>query len=213
MQSSARELGDLRSFISADKSIRALLALSYDKRQVDFDLSQLFKAHGWDKIRDRLALCYLHYEAYNVFSQDLDYSLLDDVLVNEKRLRSRIVAGYGRGFLFSLYLKFISLKKENPVYLGRPEFANFNFEIDHSLVDLLELSSGRVVKLDWVLLVLWHLRTFLGEQELGRLLKSKHHFDYIYDLLTDSQRELLVSNLLNYSASIHDPELFRDQII
>jgi hypothetical protein len=123
----------------------------------------------------------------------------------EEEVKSYTVAGFSRGFLLGFYLRMAEIQMEQQ---GR-DFAIVTDE----LIDIFKKSKIKIVKLDWLLLSLYHLEGYLGRELLLDEIDKGIKFEKLYKKLTEEQKSVMMGNLLSYGYSIGDHEIFYSKTI
>ncbi len=164
-------------------------------------LEKVMDLLGWAHFRDRMASVYVFKTLHGSFPAKTDMQLVEDIVQLESRFSERAPSGDSRLFLLGLYLKLVNLSRLSDA----PEQS---ITIPASVEKVLLLSQVRTERLDWLLLLCWHLGEFLGTQELIQAINAHTPWPALYARLSDEQRFQLVSNLLSYGASIQEEDPF-----
>ncbi len=200
MQVSGQNFAKLHAYIESQLPFHSIIKKVFFDFGGRVEIGKVIKSLGWVGFRNRMANAFLQYEQQSYFSDELDSSLVIDLVNMEEDLKSYEVSGYSRGFLLGFYIKMIEIRhKKN----------NLNhFTFDLSLIPLFELSTSKAQRIDWSYLILMHFNEFLGEQKLKDHLNKRSGFDFIYSELSDQQQSLFSENLLSYGCSIGEADIF-----
>ena len=85
--------------------------------------------------------------------------------------------------------------------------------VTDELIHILKKSKIKIVKVDWLLLSLYHLEGYLGRELLLGEIDKGIKFEKLYKKLTDEQKSVMMGNLLSYGYSIGDHEIFYSKTI
>jgi hypothetical protein len=193
--------------IDVIRSNRALYSV-FETAFAEFDaqkgLEKAFLALGWPNFRERAASIYLAKSIYGHFPTNTNPQLVDEIKKFESRFTKSSVNSYSRLFLLGFYLKLANLQ----VQKVDTEDGVQSFEIPKIMDSYLQLAQGRSEKIDWLILILYHFHTSLGEKHLTQSLVTGRTFEEIFPLMTKTSQENMATNLLAYGASIHEPDVF-----
>lgn len=174
------------------------------KGRLDFFIKNL----GWHGLRNRLCSVFIFYSEHRFFPTVTNPELVDELLRLEEIFKSSSVANFSRVFLLGFYMKLIS-GSTLPDKSIIPSFDDLA-----SLSPMVAANSqSKVVKLDFIILLLWHLCTFLGKDFVRQKLGEGVSYQEMIKKLTDIQNEVLVANMLNYGASIGEEEIFCSRMV
>jgi hypothetical protein len=165
-------------------------------------LPKVASALGWSHFRERMASVYVFKALHGSFPEKTDMELVADIHDFENRFVERSVAGNSRLFLLGFYLRLLN------TYLAMREDGGEGVLIPASVERVLNLRQVRTDKPDWLVLLCWHLDSYLGTDELLRLIGSGAKWEELFRRLSDPQRFQLISNLLSYGASIQEEDPF-----
>lgn len=170
--------------------------------RLDFFIKNL----GWIGFRNRLASIFLFYSDHGHFPDVTDPQLVDDIVYLEELYKTAQVPNYSRVFLLGFYLE-LSARSQTT-----DSFPSINAMA--SLYGIFgKFAQSKVVKLDILLLTLWHLSQFLGLEVLGRLIDQGVSYEQIIQKLERDQQRLMIANLLNYGASVGEEEIFCSRMV
>ncbi len=199
-------LHERNAFYSRD--LGALAFFYFDIAFKEFNdgrgLEKTMVALGWANFRDRFASIYIYKAIHGKFPLKTDMGLVEDILKFESTYGESSVSGQSRAFLLGFYLKLAQIKYQET---EKNKFLEFRLP-DDILVPLLKLSQGRAEKIDWLILLLFHLAEALGDKSLAGALVSDKSFDEIYQHMPEDARKLMHENLLTYAVSIYESETF-----
>lgn len=165
-------------------------------------LEKTMVALTWPNFRERMASIYIYKAMYGRFPPRTDMALVDDIHKFEARFTDQSVHGYSRLFLLGFYFKLANIsQKESTGLTG-------TLQMSTELDPILKLSAGRSEKIDWLVLIVMHLAEALGANVLMHQLSNGKSFEYLYDLLDVESKVKMNDNLLAYSASIQEPDIF-----
>jgi hypothetical protein len=173
----------------------------------DFDssrgLEKVIMVLGWANFRERMASVYVYKSLYGDFPSKTDMELVDDIKLTESLYTDHSVNSYSRLFLLGFYLKLANLEIQHG---EENKYSEVKLPMD--LGDLLRLSEGRSERIDWLILLLLHLQTALGDKLLMKNLREGKKFDEIYLLMSKDDQIIMGNNLMAYGASIQETDVF-----
>lgn len=193
-------------------NINPALTLSVEKVLKEFDDGRGFEktlnAIGWHSLRDRLALMYIMKILYGIYPHTTDLSLVQDLKNFENRFSEDGLHGQSRVFLLGFYLKLmnLSIKEEESRFVG-------SVEISQDVDVILRLSQSRSDRIDFMILILAHLIDAFGIKFMLTSLSQGKKIDFFYEMLPVSARFKMQENLLAYSASINEVDIFTYDMI
>lgn len=192
--SSANLSEKISSSIHGNRALSFLVESTFPEFYDSKKLDKMIVALGWNGFRDRLSSLYVVKARTGRFPERADASTVEEISEFEKRFIQYGVGGFSRSYLLGLYLALV-----NPsVRIDIPE------EIDLYL----RLSQNRSEKIDFLILILCHLYHGLGEEFLLTALANGKKIDELYELLDIDFRNKMSDNLLAYSASIDEADMF-----
>lgn len=205
LQEYGNQVDLIKKFFIQDEALRAVLVLSHSDFKERYDLSQLIKSRGFINIRNRLGEAYYAYAFHGKYLQGQE---IEDIFLPyevEKSFKESIVTGYNRTYLLGFYLQLlkVEMKKEK---LDTSQLDHFL--IDRFYQNALRFLKSRVVKIDWVIILLYYLRSFLKEDYILQHLKNGGDFNHLLCEMSSANRETLLNNFLSYGASIDDDDFF-----
>lgn len=209
MQSTSKGFGGLKAYVLERPDLARLVQNGF----VDIDpqgrVERIIKAVGWFGMRDRLANIFLTKLFTGKFPERAPANFLVEVLEFEEKVKSQTVDGYSRAFLLAFYMRYALAELKSSQ--TKHTFDEMLFTND--LISLMKIARSRVVKIDWLLLVLNHFVAFLGKDFCARELEKSSRFDTLWKALSLEQKELMTSNLLAYGAAIQESEIFVSDLI
>jgi hypothetical protein len=161
-------------------------------------------ALGWHNFRNRMASLYISKAIYGKFPIKTDLSLVEDLISFENNFSGSGVQSNSRIFMLAFYFKLAQLKLQKS---SEPYQLDLNVPYQQ-LSRVLKLSQGRSEKTDWLILISLHFLQGLGETGFSQSIISGQSFDEIYQFLSPQYRKLMHDNLLTYSASIDEGDMF-----
>lgn len=166
-------------------------------------IEKVMLALGWQNFRERVASIYIFKRIYGDFPSSTDMDLVEDIKQIESHFSNHSVNSFSRLFLLGFYLKMVNLELHQ-----REENKFLEIKIPDEIGPMLKLSQGRSEKVDWLILILMHFNSSLGEKILLNSLAEGRNFEEIYQLLPKDSQEIMTQNLLAYGASINESEVF-----
>ena len=170
----------------------------FDSKKID----KMIVAVGWNGFRDRLTSLYVIKAQTGSFPKAVETLSVGDISDFHERLVHFGVSGYSRAYLLGLYLKLANISQQK--LTGKRSQLVIPADIDV----FLRLSQKRSEKIDFLIIILCHLYYGLGDKLLLNSLASGKSFDVLYDLLNPDYKKQMSDNLLAYSASIGEPDIF-----
>jgi hypothetical protein len=203
MQLSTATLSFVCSIIEKDPAFTLLIQKSFSEFDSQGRLDCIVKSLGWRHFRDRLVSLYVFRSLYDKYPKTTDLRLVDDLINFEESFKQFSVDSNSRLMLLAFYVRlfeidFFNQKKESINLLN--EFK--------ALYDLLSLKNSKSPKIDFLLLLLWHLKNIFGEEEIKSSIKLGINFQDIADRMSLEQKNTFAANCLSYGASISEYELF-----
>ena len=195
--------GPIWDIISPNKALCSILETAFREFDDGRGFERVMMVLGWSSFRDRMASVYIYKYIFGDYPDKTDLDLVEDIKSIESRFSSHCVNSFSRLFLLGFYLKFTNLelqKKQDNKFLEiiiPPEIGN-----------LLKLSQGRSERIDWLILILIHLNLSLGEKMLVSHLIAGKKFEEMYFLMSKDDQTIMCQNLMAYSASIEEPDMF-----
>lgn len=209
MQSTSKGFGGLKTYVLERPDLSRLVQKGFVDIDPEGRVERIIKAVGWFGMRDRLANIYLTKLFTGKFPEKAPSNFLGEILKFEEKMKNQTVDGYSRAFLLGFYLRYALVELK----ASRPEESLDNMISTSNLLSLMKLSRSRVVKIDWLLLVLSHFVSFIGKETCENQLQKSSQFDTLWKILSNEQKELMTSNLLAYGAAIQDSEIFVSDLV
>ncbi|HXH29787.1 MAG TPA: hypothetical protein VNJ01_03135 [Bacteriovoracaceae bacterium] len=195
--------GQVFNVLRLNKALYFLLEKAFAEFDDGRGLEKTMMALGWPSFRERTASLFIYKAKYGTYPATTDLNLVEDLIELERKYSPHGVNSYSRLFLLGFYLRLANLQNSH-----RESSGSMELKIPEEIGHLLKLSQGRSEKIDWLILVLYHLFEALGIEVLTQELSAKKSFQDLYSLMGPESREHMCSNLLAYGASIDEPELF-----
>ena len=189
--------------IRPQKALYSVLERAFKEFDDGRGVEKVLMALGWPNFRDRMCSVFLYKSIYGDFPAKTDMDLVEEVKEFEERFRSHSVATSSRLFLLGFYLRLANQE------LQRREDNQFlEIKIPHGIESILKLSQGRSQRIDWLILIVYHLYSALGEKMLMSSLATGKKFDEIYEMMSSDSQKQMLENLLAYGASIQESDVF-----
>jgi len=204
----ASDMNQLLAHIRSNPSFNALLRESFQEFDESKRLDIIIKNLGWENFRDRVASLYLYHNENKFFPPTTDLELVEDISDFEKRIEKHSVQNFSRGFLLMFYFKMGKLITTRRVD-GESKF----YLIPEDVFELLKYSKVKTVKIDWLILTLWHFVEYLGRNKVQKHLEDETCDVYrtLFNALKHDEKYTMIENLLAYGQSIDEPELFKNE--
>ncbi|MFN8369912.1 MAG: hypothetical protein U0T83_04705 [Bacteriovoracaceae bacterium] len=171
------------------------------KKPVDYIINTL----GWKNFRDRLGAIFLYHFKYGMYPNQATLTNMDDVLKLNAIIENYAFIGSSRGYMFGLYLKFVQVMIEKNEMILNPNDLKLNSDI----INLLKLMNRKVERIDWLLIIIWHMVGFLGlEPVKNELTGNSLDYKKFLKKIKPEEREFFIQNCLMYGQAIHEPEIF-----
>ncbi len=187
----------------SNPSLEKYLENSFDEFGSSKGLSKSLSTLGWHNFRDRLAGIYVYKTLKGKFPSKTMNEFIDDVKDFEFRFSDHSIQGVSRCFLLGFYLKMANLENKKKVTGTFHEI-----KIPEEIGAFLRLSQVKSEKIDYLILILFHLLLALGDKVLLNALMSGKKIEDLLSQMSSESKKMMFENLLSYSASIDDPELF-----
>lgn len=189
--------------IRPNKALFAILERAFKEFDDGRGVEKVLMALGWANFRDRMASIYVYKTMYGDYPTKTNMDLVEEIKLLETRFSDHSVNSFSRLFLLGFYLKLANLKIQQ-----REDNQFLEIKLPQELGMMLKLSQGRSERIDWLLLILLHLYTSLGEKMLLNNLIAGKKFEELYALMPKDSQEVMGQNLMAYAASIQEPEVF-----
>jgi hypothetical protein len=188
--------------IYQNKSFHALLEHYFREFDPKARIEVIVQTISWPGFRSRMAAIFLYYAIHGHYPENIPLDLSRDLDSFEEKLFPYTLGGHSRGYLLGFYLKMARLeqekKQQNVENLPR---------IEEGLIKLLSYAKIKPANIDWSLILLAHLKEFLGSEKLLELVKQGIDYNALETFLDPSEVKILASNMLAYSYSINETEL------
>jgi hypothetical protein len=191
------------SYIRLNKALYHIIDTAFKEFDDGRGPEKVLMALGWSNFRERVSSLYVYKLIYGDFPLRTNIQLVDDVKKFESRFRDHSVNSYSRVYLLGFYLKLANMELQS-----KDERQFVEIRIPEAIDHFLKLSQGRSEKIDWLILILYHLHAGLGDKVLTDCLMSGQKFEDIYPLMTKESQDMMAANLLAYGASIDEPDIF-----
>ncbi len=207
MQSTGENYSGMNSYAQSSPPLQMIFKKFFKDIDLDGKPSLILKSIGWFGVRNRLADIFLDYHLKDEFSyQGKGLTHTKEIIALENDLVKHSVEGYNRAFLLGFYFQMAKIgaqkvQKKTSFFQGE------------ELIMLLEKAQSKSVKIDWLMVLLAHFSHFMGAEELGPYLNSKAGISLLLECLEDDHKKIFYQNMLNYGASINDPEIFCGKIV
>jgi len=200
---SANSQNVVSELFHSNVSLEKYLESVFDEFSSGKGLSKSISVLGLHNFRDRLAGIYIHKVLNGQFPTKSQADLIEDVKDFEFRFSGHGIHGVSRSFLLGFYLKMANIENKKK---GLGTFTEL--KIPEEIGAFLRLSQVKSEKIDWLILILLHLLSSLGDKVLLNALMSGKKIDELLLQMSDESRKMMFENLLSYSVSINDPDLF-----
>ena len=169
------------------------------------NLEDILNHTGWIGFRNRLTCVYLEYALHGEYPQNPNTNLCLPILEFERKFEKYSITGFGRSFLLGFYLRLADIHFQRQ--------SNF---VDDGIIqrplctlDILKLGKLKHERLDWLVLLIWHLQEFWGTFELEQKIKDVNgNFNRLIQDLDDESTEHMIENFLTYGYSIGQDDIF-----
>jgi hypothetical protein len=129
---------------------------------------------------------------------------VEDIRQLELVWADHAIQSLSRIFLLGFYMKLAQAQLQER---ENNRFLEFKVPVE-AISPVLKLTQGRSEKIDWVILLVWHLLSSLGEKQVMSSIIAGQGFNELFDRMPDADKLQTHSNLLAYSASIQEPDMF-----
>lgn len=200
MQSTSKHYKELLRVAYTNKSIHGLILMTFKEYDKDGDINQILRKLGWYGYRDHLTSQYMHYYRNGKYSVNGGKEPIPRIISFNERYVPYSLQGYSRVFMLGFYLELASTNKDKKDY--------FNAYMNPTIKNVMSNIRVPTIKIDWLIIMLAHWVSFLGENPLNELVSSGANYLEIMDKLKPEQSNLFFKNCLSYGASINDMESF-----
>jgi hypothetical protein len=191
------------NIIHPNRALFSILETAFKEFNDGRGLEKVMTALGWTSFRDRMASIYISKSIYGDYPTKTNIELVEDIQFIETRFSGHSVNGFSRLFLLGFYLKLANLEIQS-----KADNKFLEIVLPNELEPLLKISPVRSEKIDWLILILFHLNASLGEGLLTKNLIAGKKFEDLYMLMSKEDQEQMGQNLMAYSASIQESEVF-----
>lgn len=191
------------SHIYPNRALYSILETAFKEFNDGRGLEKVMGALGWTSFRDRMASVYISKSIYGDFPNKTDLDLVEDIKSIEGRFINHSVNGFSRLFLLGFYLKLANLEIQT-----RADNKFLEIILPYEIGTFLKLTQGRSEKIDWLILILFHLNAALGESLLMNNLIAGKKIEDLYAMMSKDDQEQMGQNLLAYGASIQESDVF-----
>jgi hypothetical protein len=193
----------ITGIVEKDPAFSLLIQKCFAEFDSEARVQSIVKNLGWKHFRDRLIAMYVFRNLYGKYPHSTDLRLIEDLISFEQSFQMFAIDSNSRIMLLAVYLRFAeiySFKRYKESLSLVSDFKQLSY--------LMSIKTSKSPKIDLLLLLVWHLKEFLGELEVASFIKSGVSFEKIVDQLDVEQKNTLASNFLAYGASISEYELF-----
>jgi len=160
--------------ITPNLALQSILETAFSEFNGGRGIEKVIKALGWSNFRERMASIYIYKSKYGDYPLKTDMELVEEIKSLENRFTDHSVNSYSRLFLLGFYFKFANLDIQH-----REDNHFLELTIPPEIESLLKLSQGRSERIDWLILILYHLNASLGEKMVMNSLISGKIFEDI----------------------------------
>lgn len=195
--------GPVFDIIKPNRALFSILENAFKEFDDGRGVEKVMTALGWSNFRERMASIYIYKSMHGDYPSKTDMELVDDIKDMETRFSDHSVTSFARLFMLGFYLKLANISIQR-----REDNKFLEIRIPLEIGSLLKLSQGRSERIDWLILILLHLNSSLGEKMLMNNLIAGKKFEDLYSLMPKDAQELMNQNLLAYGASIQEGDVF-----
>jgi len=170
---------------------------------IQMSMNKDLEIYGWQELRNRLSELYLSKLLFGHYINHASKDLVDELKKFEDHFYKFTINGFSRVFLLGLFLKMHNIQLQDKENNG-----NFHFELHPKIIDLLKISKVKIVKIDYLILLLHHLIELTSFEMTYEWISSKLSFDEIFVKLSPDIQRVIHHNFLSYSSSISEPDFF-----
>lgn len=204
MNLTANSAAQVFEVLRVNRGLTDVLEIAFKEFNDGRGLEKTMIALGWENFRDRVASIYIYKAIHGKYPLRTDMGLIEDIRKFESAYTEMSVSGHSRAFLLGFYLRMAQLKIQE---LEKNKFIEVKLP-EEVIVPVLRLTTARTEKIDWVILLVYHLGEALGMKSLTSALMAGKGFDDLYAMMPQDDRRLMHDNLLSYGMSIQEPEIF-----
>ena len=185
------------------------LTMLIEKYYVAFEkwrnLEEILNHTGWVGFRNRLTCVYLEYALNGHYPQNPSLDLATSISDFERKFENYSITGFGRSFLLGFYLRLVDIHLQHQGGLVEEGI----IQRPLCVLDILKLGKLKHEKLDWLIMLIWHLQEFWGTIELEQKIKATNgNFYRLIDELDDESKEHMIDNFLSYGYAIGQDDIF-----
>jgi hypothetical protein len=193
----------ITGIIQKDPAFSLLVQKTFAEFDPEARVESIVKNLGWKHFRDRLVAMYVFRNLYGKYPQSTDLRLIEDLVSFEQSFQSFAIDSNSRLMLLAVYLRFAE------IYSFKRYKETLNLVIEFKqLYELFTIKLSKSPKIDLLLLLVWHLKEFLGDEEIKFSIRAGESFERIAERLSVEQKNIIASNFLSYGASVSEYELF-----
>lgn len=173
----------------------------------DKSLESALSMVGWKYLRERLASVYFYFLSKQKYDWEIEVEAIDDILEFEETFIDSTFDSLSRLFMLAYYLKIVDVK-----YNGLDGMADQGQGILNDSLYLKDIIFSGAVKherADYVVLGAFLLKNYMDEADLIKFFsQNKMSYDKVLSFLSPQQQANILNNLLNYSMSVEDYDMF-----
>lgn len=195
--------GPVFDHIRPNRGLMLLLEKAFKEFDDGRGVEKVMIALGWSHFRDRFASLYIFKSIYGHFPVKTDMSLVEDIKNIETLYGEFAIQSYSRLFLLGFYLSMANIEVRH-----KEGQLNVPLQLPVEVLEVMKISQVRSERIDWLILMIWHLTSYLGKANLINKLTNGASFASLYQELSTEQQLHFTQNLLTYGASVQEDEVF-----
>ena len=196
--------------INSDKAMRILCENTFKEFDESKNLESIAKNMGWKNFRNRLISLFF----VKIKGHKYPLVTLPDEIKNliefEEKYEDFTFKNNSKIMLLAFYLMQSQFQLEEEYSYSEKMIIHF----PESIYRALSLAKNKTADLDWILLSLWQLYEFLGEENFSNQINLfQGNYFRLYECLKENQKELFIKNLMAYAVALgRDEILFQSEM-
>lgn len=197
---------DLQSYILKHPALSGIVNRLLNMGE-EVDVHSHMKKLGWHGIRDRVLSYYINHSLKRIHIKSYDYDIIEEILNFEQDFRFSTVSGFSRLVLFAFYMKLDCIERNIASIKNHPLYPS------EVMIDFLKSSQEKIISIDYAIILLHHLLSYFGQDQLEAMMKQNFSYESLYMNLNEDQKETLCKNYLAYCASINESDIFTTVVV
>lgn len=194
----------LIQYVKGSKDFNKVLRSIFSNNlNLSSSLVSILRSSEWDDIKLKIFHFYLNKASLKYTNNPFHFEDVLELINLEEQIDYSFPKGFGHCSTLLFYIVIDCFEKQIDL-LDHPLY------IDNSIKRYLSHIDGKNKNIDLLIIILKHLDIFIGSAELTHMVAEKESFDTIYGQLKVTEQKTLLANLIAYSASTFQNNLFTE---